>query len=120
MPVNFEAFTPKTLEEAVDHICSSLTGSEVKYLRSEGAISTHHGFGTMMRNYWGLWEHDSPLAIHFREEYGIGHADDMSGLILTAIDQRLNSQPQQLDAEVESYKDHWAQYNIDPLTQKPI
>jgi hypothetical protein len=41
----------------------------------------HHGLGTWLRNYWGLWA-GSRLAQKFNRA-GIRHPDDMSHIILS-------------------------------------
>jgi hypothetical protein len=106
---------PKTLDEAINLIVADLRPEDVEYIKREGASCAHHGFGTAMRNGWGLWE-DNELTRHFRDSYGLGHADDMSGLILSGVEAKVKGIKFDLDGEIARYKKHWANYGVDPLT----
>lgn len=117
--MNFGTTAPKTLDEAVDLIVADLRPEDRDYIAIEGVSGAHHGFGMHMRNGWGLW-HDSPLAQHFKTTYGLGHADDMSGMILAAVEAKVRGQIFDPEPEVARYKEHWRRYGVDPLTQKPV
>lgn len=120
MPINLE-IQPKTLEQAIKICVSDLTDDEKDFIKA-GVGGLHFGAGMAMRNSWGLW-HNSPLAQHIKETYGLGHADDMSGLILEGVVAYVKNgffDMKDLEPVVQRYKDHWANYGIDPLTQKKI
>lgn len=110
---------PETLEEAVDFVLTAISNSPEELPEKLKVGMFHHGYGTALRNDWGLW-HDSVLARHFKERFGLGHADDMSGLILGLAFARYNGEEFDIDADVQRYKRHWKKYNIDPLTQKEL
>jgi hypothetical protein len=110
---------PTTLEEAIKLCISYMSDADYAYVEENGAVSAHHGFGMAMRNEWGLW-HDSPLNQHFKTRFGLGHADDMSGLILEGIDAAVKDQPFDIDGVVGKYKAHWQAAGIDPLTQERV
>lgn len=113
MPINFRDHKPKTLTEAIDILYDAMTDDEKKSVRENGAITLHHGFGTALRNNWGLWS-GSKLKQFFEKTYGIKHADDMSGLILEGLDARLNGLEFDVLAKVESYKQHWIDQGVKP------
>lgn len=120
MPITLKDHFPLTHELAVQALMNApWTESEVKHIR-DGAAMMHHGFGTNMRNSWQLWEKTSPLHLHYRKKYGLGHADDMSGLILGDFVARMNGQPFDLAAEILYYKNHWLKQGIDPETLEPV
>ena len=111
---------PNTLDEAIDIIMDVAQESVegLKMMSEDDFISsTHHGFGTFMRNTWCLWwfpdhpykgwpEEEPSLNKWFRS-IGIVHADDMSGIILTCVYRKLHGLPYELDKEVEHYHNHW-------------
>jgi len=67
----------------------------------------HHGFGTKIRNEW-LWDIEKqPLLIKFFHDYGIIHADDMSGLIIKAFWCSLNKVEFDIEEKVKSYIEFW-------------
>ena len=68
-------------------------------------IQYHHGFGTWLRNNWGLWK-GSRLSLWFNHK-GIRHPDDMSGIILRSFWRHLNSKPIKLSEQVNYYKEYW-------------
>lgn len=65
----------------------------------------HHGFGTYLRNTWGLWG-GSDLVLYFNS-LGIFHPDDMSGLILECFHQYINTGKYSIDEKIERYKAYW-------------
>ena len=55
---------PNTLEDAVDKIVKGLTEADKETLRNtarEGLITYHHGWGTGIRNSFGLWRGNEEL-----------------------------------------------------------
>jgi hypothetical protein len=129
MPVNLQ-FQPKTLDEAVNHILKSLDDGEAEFIKTEGktdddplgtfySIAMHHGLGQAIRNNWGLWG-GSELKTFFEQTYGLGHADDMSGLILGSVEAAIRNESFVVEKEAKRYKEFWRKQKIDPLTQKEI
>ena len=121
--IRLAEFSPATLDEAVDVLYDGL-GEERALLRLQPGQSDglqrawmHHGPMMQVRNTWGLW-HESVLAQHFKETYGLGHADDMSGLIQGSLLARIDGVEFDVAAEVERYKAHWRALGVDPLTQE--
>jgi hypothetical protein len=95
---------PQTLDEVVEDIKSKLTPESV-------AIVKKHGFdffgGMSIRNHYGLWHEDTPLHKFFKRTYRLWHADDMSGLIMDAVEADINKRPRKTDELVKSYAAHW-------------
>lgn len=119
MPIFFENYNPQNFEEAVDILFSTLDEDDASYIRESGTSGLHLWFGMAMRNAWGLW-HNSDLAVSMKDQFGLKHADDLSGLILAGLEQRVNGEPLDVSEEVEHYKKHWINMGIDPLTQEPL
>ena len=89
-----EANWPKTLEEAVSEIVSSLPAEDrerVKNTEKADLIKFHHGWGTGIRNDFGLWQGNKAL-----RESACGkpcHPDDASMIIIEAVWRKLNETP---------------------------
>lgn len=73
----------------------------------EALSSSHFNLGMSIRNLWGLWQEDSDLHKYFKEKYGIWHADDMSGIILTSFHRELNHKEWNVKKQVDFYKKYW-------------
>ncbi|MFH1547149.1 MAG: DUF6794 domain-containing protein, partial [bacterium] len=109
---NDEKFIPKDLDEAITYLMHYLDGQEIKDIE-EGKVDIptmgHHGYGTSLRNEWGLWK-DSVLARWFKDR-GIWHADDMSGIILESLKRTIKCQPRDLVGQIQKYLDYWEKLN---------
>ena len=86
---------------------------------SDDMYGFHFGFGMGIRNYYGLWDPESPLHKWFHKELGVGHADDMSGIILEALWYRTKDLQYDPSETIKGYTEHWAQYGLN-LVQTPI
>jgi hypothetical protein len=117
--MNFNETKPTTLEEAIKLIVDDLRPEDREYIAKEGTAGSHHSFGMALRNGWGLW-HGSELAEHFKSTYGLGHADDMSGLIMAGVKAAVRGQVFDPQPEVDRYKEHWKRYGVNPLTQERV
>lgn len=107
--ITFKDHDPATFEEAVNLLVTTLTDDEVRGLRAGSPSHYHHGFGTAMRNAW-LWDEKHPLSSHMRARFDLKHADDLSGLILSAVHARVCGTKLDIEAEVKRYKEHWLKY----------
>lgn len=119
MPIDFKLPPPPTFDEAVEQIFTGLTEEEIKSVHEHGMAWAHHGPGQQMRNNWGLWN-GSELKTSMMEKFGLGHADDMSGLILNAVEAKVRGEKFEPEDLVFAYKEHWTNMNLDPLTLKAI
>jgi len=106
---------PANLDQAINTIIEALDSSEISGFRSGklDAVSVHHTLGQLIRNSWSLWERDTTLSLWFRNNLKIGHADDISGVIILSMIARLKNEsffPQLL---IEEYHEHWRQFGCD-------
>lgn len=111
---------PATLEEAIDKVIAGMDPASVEFVLNPDSTpgSVHFFTGMSLRNEWGLWA-DSVLAQHFKTRFGLGHADDMSGMILQGVWNKVRGVPYDIDADVIRYRRFWLQQGINPLTQQP-
>jgi hypothetical protein len=85
---------PKTLDAAVTVAIQQLPPAEqarLKAMKREDLIRLHHGYGTGLRNYLGLWRGNKDLIVS-----ACGHPchpDDASMKIIEAIWDKLQKQP---------------------------
>lgn len=70
----------------------------------------HHGFGTYLRNNWGLWG-NSELAKNL-SEMGIFHPDDMSAIILDSYQRKLKGEEIKIEEQLKYYQDYWKENGI--------
>lgn len=114
---------PTTLEEAFDELDKIISLNQRDMIlivpESEFIAMHHHGLGRWIRNNWSLWKTDEGIAFWFLS-MGIGHADDMSGIILTSYHRYLRGYSIKLEEQVKLYKDYWRKSGIDPLTLDEI
>jgi len=103
---------PNTLEEAIDGLVQLATDTgEIEFVRiqqpDELMATIHHGFGTAVRNYFGLWFEESPVVQDIYKRYGVKHGDDCSGLILQGAIAKMQGTTFDFEKEAKSYKEHW-------------
>jgi hypothetical protein len=100
---------PTTLEETYLYLNQMFDDTEkfgFMTLPEDVATSRlHRGFGMWIRNNWGLWR-NSKLKHYFLDK-GVGHPDDMSGIILTSYHRFLNNKPIDLDGQIKKYQDFY-------------
>jgi hypothetical protein len=76
-------YIPLNLHDALkelDEMLPPTAKQDISIIEKSEMINYHHGFGTWLRNNWGLWK-GLRLATYFRST-GTNHPDDMSGMIL--------------------------------------
>lgn len=83
---------PRTVDEAVERITSTMEPADRKKLlamKREDVIMYHHGWGTGIRNSFGLWQTESPLRDDCAKRKGMTdnkiHPDDCSMIIMEAV-----------------------------------
>jgi len=106
---------PTTFEDALDFLENQMAPGVVQDVvnnmsENDFTATYHHSVGRDLRNDWGFWKGDTPLAQWFHS-IGIKHADDMSGIILTSLHRRIRGLPINLDAQVKHYRDYWTKEN---------
>lgn len=113
----WDDYVPKTLEEALDHLNSTLPPESRAMVLQAADVhefmgQVHHFAGMALRNKWGLWFADSPLHMWFRDKLQIWHADDMSSLIYYGLFHRVRGTTPNYTEEVARYKEHWRKQGI--------
>jgi hypothetical protein len=108
---------PNSLDEAVQRIIDNIPQMDREAIR-RGEHLSHHGFGTMLRNEWGLW-HFSVLSDWFWDNVKIWHADDMSGIIIEKVEAHIKEQPFNLEQLVAHYHAHWLKYTSVQPGERP-
>lgn len=102
---------PKNLEDCYwvfEQEFDEETIQQFKELEEKDMMAvTHHSLGRWLRNNWGLWDEKTELHRWFKNELGIFHADDMSGIILTSMHRKLNGKDIDLEGQVEFYQNYW-------------
>jgi hypothetical protein len=81
---------PATIEEAVDRLLPSISDEDKAIVRDtaeEDLIRFHHGWGTGIRNAFGLWRGNRALLA----STGASHPDDASMKIICAVWARLQA-----------------------------
>lgn len=108
---------PSTIEAAVQAIVAGTDEAEKEYIRkiASSASAAHHGLGRALRNGWSLWQDDSPLKRDAVKTYGIAHADDISGLILSWAVAIIRGDEFDPQAECQRYHEHWKKYGTTAL-----
>lgn len=122
MPVTYEPI-PQTYQEAFERIYTGLSDEEKAFIRSQDNPAViHFTVGMGMRNAWNLWGAQPGVSTALRDEFvsrfKLGHADDMSGFLLSAVWAKVHGEPFDEQAEIRRYHEHWAKAGIDPVTQE--
>jgi len=111
------------LDWVVEELYGKLDEASIEKIQASNSpgdmYGMHFGFGMGIRNYYGLWDPESPLHKWFHKELGVGHADDMSGIILEALWYRTKDLQYDPSETIKGYTEHWAQYGLN-LRQTPI
>lgn len=113
-------YIPESLEDAFRELDRMLTPAFIAEFRAseDQPILYHHGFGTWLRNNWGLWA-GSRLAKYFNC-LGIFHPDDMSGIILTSYWRHLNGRPLALQDQIAQHHRYWLAQGTDSAKLRPL
>lgn len=124
---NIQGDRPNDLTEAARLVADVYTTpderEEIKMMTADGVkavlAGTHHTSGMKLRNDWGLWHPvDVPLRAWFRDEYGISHPDDISGIVFEAAIARVRGEAYDPALTVARYKAHWAAMGCDAHGEK--
>ena len=116
-------FKPKTIAEGIEHLHAGLSAEEITYIKKNTPDSVHHTTGQSLRNEWGLWETNNPIAIECRKRFKLfGHADDLSGLVLAGLWAKIRNRDvdKTLQDESDKYIKHWQEQGVNPKTGKKI
>jgi len=113
-------YIPRHIDECFTQIDKFWNDSIKKQVKSwsenEFTAKAHLGFGTWMRNNWGLWG-GSRLSKYFND-MGISNPEDMSGIILASYHRHLLGAPVNLNEQLSFYKDYWAKARREDTLRK--
>lgn len=100
---------PVNLDEAVKILIDGLDMEDVAEIRRPRFNSSqlHFGLGMYLRNNWSLWEKDTILVKWFKDNYGVEHADDISGIILECMANDIRGESRRDKQLAESFIEHW-------------
>jgi hypothetical protein len=109
---------PKELMRCFKALEKSLTKKDIDKFKNmdEDALSQlHHGFGTHIRNNFGLWgnkdDKDNSDVKKYFDSMGLHHADDMSAIIIQSWHRYLNKKSLGIEKQAQHYKDYWKTNN---------
>ena len=107
---------PNSFVESLEQLDTLINDEMKEWIKclpdGEFVAYVHHGFGTYLRNNWGLWG-DSNLARSLRMK-GLSHPDDMSGIILHSYQRKLKKEKIKFEEQVKHYQDYWDK-NVEPV-----
>lgn len=101
---------PVTLEQTVEDIISSLSEEDKKTVKEDkhcNLIRYHHGWGTGIRNNYGLWRGNTKLLRSVCEGKKC-HPDDASTIIIYGVWNKLNNRSVRYhSSEIEKCEPDW-------------
>lgn len=104
-----------TVEKVVNDFCKFLTEEEKIFIQNNDYNSVHHSFGRSLRNDLNLWSNDNPVKLDAINNYGIAHADDISGLISAWIWAKVRNEDFNQLEHCKKYHDHWKKFGTTAL-----
>lgn len=120
MKINLDR-VPATHDEAVQLVLDSLAPADVEVMCAPdfSIVDVHHTIGRYLRNSWSLWESASVLVQHYRTVHRIGHADDISSMILSEVWARVRAVPFDRAACIAVFHTHWKAQGLNELGETP-
>ena len=103
---------PSSLEQAVKVIIDDLKEDELDFIQNNSPVDVHFSFGAFLRNAWSLWDTETILVQHFLNKYNIGHADDISSLILDCVWRQVKGQKWEVEKHVDKCHKHWLKFGL--------
>jgi len=103
------------MDEAIDLLHSLMEPDDIAYILSTPQESSvHMSFGMWLRNHWNLWQ-ETPITKDFKKKFKLfGHADDISGMIMTGLWAKVHGIPVDLQEVAKRYKKHWKKLGVNP------
>ena len=98
---------PRDLEDAIQTLERELSPEDLERLQKGNPEDFHRNLGLCIRNNWKLWA-GSRLAWWFKTNHQIDHPDDVSNIIITSLQRKLNGVDVKLDEQIASCKNYWA------------
>ncbi len=109
--VSFGQDTPKSVEEALEYLDKTWTEEVKTEFKSKTPLDYHFTFGGRIRNRW--LSNGSGSESLTEELYVLGATcmDDMSHIILTLLNKKLNNETFNLEEEINQLKNEWKEEN---------
>jgi hypothetical protein len=100
---------PINLEDAVSILKEGLDKDDIVEIKQPNfqPSQVHLSIGMLLRNEWSLWDKSTICVVWFKKNYGIDHADDISGLILHCLCADIRGEPRKDKELAKRYIDHW-------------
>jgi len=100
---------PSNLDEALVILKEGLTSIDIAVITEPtfDSAMAHFTVGMMIRNEWSMWNEKTILVGWFKENYGIEHADDVSGLILDCLCRDIRGEPRKDKELAKKFIDYW-------------
>lgn len=100
---------PVNLDDAVATLKEGMSTEDFAEFKKETFVPTqlHFSLGMVLRNEWSLWEKDTILVKWFKDNYGVDHADDISGLVLDCLHRDVIGKPRRADVLAKQFIAHW-------------
>jgi len=113
--VDQQFYIPSTLEDAVEYLVSLFKEAN----KSPEDLGWHMSGGMALRNSWGLWYNETPIAQWFTDR-GIYHGDDRSSIIGKAVIAKIKGESFDLDSEIKYFQTWWEntygeQYSVENM-----
>jgi len=111
---------PHDLMECVIFIVESLEDNEIEDLAIGKITSSdlHFSLGMHIRNTWSLWDKETHLNQWFRNNLNIGHADDISGIILEAVVAKVSGKQFDYHPSIKAIHEHWKTHGANKFGEK--
>lgn len=109
------AIQPKNLDEAINQIIAALEPDDIDYIKTVESSELHFSLGMYLRNNLNLWKRDSDINIWFQKTYGLGHADDLSSIILDGVWSEVCKKPRITTELVKEFKNHWRHQGVSAI-----
>ena len=98
---------PMTLEECVDNIKTYIDATDEKEIgafKKNPFVKEKVGAAIFLKSVWTLVDQQNRLVQWFKEEYGLTHPDDISGMILNCLYCDIKGVPRKETEMAEKYK----------------
>jgi len=99
-------YLPQDLDDAMEYFIHNWTNSQIDSFKNGQYNNVHFTVGRWIRNNWIHGNRDTNLVNYFKS-IKIYNPDDMSSIILTSLQRRLNKQPIDLKSQADFYIKYW-------------
>lgn len=102
------------IEEIVDKLVEKLKPKKEDIISGEiNPFDLHFNVGMSLRNDESLWVKTNPVVLFAKENYGVDHADDISGLIIEWAIAKTKEEEFDPVEHCKKYIEHWERAKSD-------